>query len=156
MKKKVFGRYFSRSRKAREALFKSLIKAFFLHGKMTTTLAKAKAIQGEIDKIVTLAKKEGLSKEREIAAKLSADRTQVGKITGEIATTFKERAGGFTRIIKLPVRKGDAAEMARIEWAQQIIVKEPPKTKSKKDVKASPKTKKVIVPAKKRLVKKTK
>ena len=93
MKKKVFGRYFSRSRKAREALFKSLIKAFFLHGKMTTTLAKAKAIQGEIDKIVTLAKKEGMSKEREIAAKLSADRVQVRKITNEIATTFKERAG---------------------------------------------------------------
>lgn len=123
---------------------------------MITTLAKAKAIQGEVDKIVTLAKKEGMSKEREIAAKLSASRVQVEKITSEIGATFKERAGGFTRIIKLPVRKGDAAEMARIEWVQEIVTNETPKTKSKKELKVSPKPKKVIAPTKKRQAKKTK
>ena len=123
---------------------------------MTTTLAKAKAIQGEVDKVVTLAKKEGLSKEREIAAKLSAGRVQVEKITSEVAATFKDRAGGFTRIIRLPVRKGDAAEMARIEWVQQITVKETPKVKKNKDLKASPKSKKGVTPPKKRQVKKTK
>lgn len=156
MKKKVFGRYFSRSRKAREALFKSLIKAFVLHGKITTTLAKAKAIQGEIDKLVTLAKKEGMSKEREIAAKLSADRSQVEKITKEIAIAFKQRTSGYTRIIKLPVRKGDAAEMARIEWVDELVKVGPVKTKDKVEKKPSSKTKKIATQTKKKTVKKTK
>lgn len=149
MKKKVFGRYFSRSRKAREALFKSLIKAFFLHGKINTTLAKAKAIQAEIDKTVTLAKKEGISKEREISSKLSADRALVKKITSEIVTSLKGRTSGYTRIIKLGVRKGDAAEMARIEWVDQVVKAEPARVKNEKGKEKKSKTKKVAAPAKK-------
>lgn len=156
MKKKVFGRYFSRSRKAREALFKSLIKAFFLHGKINTTLAKAKAIQAEIDKTVTIAKKEGLSKQKEIAAKLSADRELVEKITKEMAASFKERTSGFTRITKLPVRKGDAAEMARIEWVEQIVKEVRAKSKTKPEKKTTPKVKKTVTKIKKSVVKKSK
>ncbi len=140
MKKKVFGRHFSRSRKAREALFKSLVKDFILHGKMNTTLAKAKAVQKDIDRVVTFAKRTDGSKDREIASLLSADRIFVEKFTKEIAPTFKTRNGGFTRIIKLPSRKGDAAQMARIEWVDAVV--EAPKT-AKKESKV-PKAKKTV------------
>lgn len=156
MKKKVFGRYFSRSRKAREALFKSLIKAFILHGKMVTTLAKAKAIQGEIDKVVTLAKKDSFSKEREIAAKLSADRKLVEKFVKEVSGSFKERAGGFTRIIRLPSRKGDAAQMARVEWVVEIVKETPSKKEATKAENKKEKVKKVKTQTKRKTIKKTK
>lgn len=121
MRKQVFGRHFSRSRKAREALFKSLIKTIILHGKIETTYAKAKAIQGDIDEMVGLAKKGGVSAFREISSALSADRKMVAKLVGD-ATSFKERTSGFTRIVRLPARFGDAAQMARLEWTDQIEV----------------------------------
>lgn len=121
MRKQVFGRHFSRSRKAREALFKSLIKTIILHGKIETTYAKAKAIQGDIDEMVGLAKKGGVSASREISSALSADRKMVAKLVLD-ATSFKERTSGFTRIVRLPARFGDAAQMARLEWTDQVEV----------------------------------
>lgn len=154
MKKKVFGRYFSRSRKAREALFKSLMKALILHGKINTTLAKAKAIQPDVEKLVTLAKKDSTSKEREVASFLRADRALTEKLTKQIVPSFKERKGGFTRIIKLPVRKGDSAEMARIEWTDQIAINEQPKFK--KETKTETKTKKIAQKPKRGTTKRTK
>lgn len=123
---------------------------------MTTTLAKAKAIQGDIDRLVTIVKKESLSKEKEIAAKLSADRKLVEKFTKEVSSSFKERTSGFTRIIKLPSRKGDAAEMARIEWVVEMVKEIPAKKETKKEKKTTPKTKKVATQVKAKTNKKVK
>lgn len=140
MKKKVFGRHFSRSRKAREALFKSLTSAFILHGRIETTFARAKSVQGDIDEMVMWAKAGSVAAQREIASALSANRELVAKLVRDVAS-FKNRGSGFTKITRLPRRFGDAAEMARLEWVDEIAKSE--EVKTKKEVKEKPVTKKL-------------
>lgn len=124
MRKMVFGRKLSRGRKGRTALFRSLVRALVLSGKITTTKARAKAIQGQIDKYVTHAKKGGVALRRKVLAEMGNDRETVDKLFGKIAPTFTGRKSGFTRITLLPRRKGDNAEMARLEWTEVIQEKE--------------------------------
>jgi large subunit ribosomal protein L17 len=121
MRKIVFGRKLSRSRKSRIALFRSLIKALITNGKITTTKAKAKAIQGQADKIITLAKKSDLSARRRALAFLGNDRKVTDFLFTKLAPVFKERQSGFTRITLLPRRKGDNAEMAILEWVEKYV-----------------------------------
>ena len=121
MRKKVFGKQLSRGRKSREALFRSLTKALIDSGKIVTTKAKAKAIQRDLDKLIILAKKDSISARRKISAWLGNNRKYVKKVSSEIMPLFKDRKSGFTRIILLPPRRGDNAEMARIEWTEQIV-----------------------------------
>jgi large subunit ribosomal protein L17 len=129
MNKKVFGRKLSRSRPSREALFVSLVRAMVLNGKMITTHAKAKAIQGNLDKFVTLAKKGDLSSRRRALSKLDNSRDIVEILFKKIAPAFSGRASGYTRLISLPTRKGDNAKMTRIEWTEKIEMKEEEKGK---------------------------
>lgn len=147
MKKMVFGRKLSRGRKAREALFKSLMEALVLRGSITTTKAKAKAIQGDVDKLITLSKKDSVSARRKAAAMLGNNRALALILFEKISKAFATRTSGFTRMILLPRRKGDNAEIARLEWSQKISLeekkeekkgqkKEEPKTESKKTKKA--------------------
>jgi len=95
----------------------------FRHGRIRTTLAKARAVQGEAEKIVTKAKV-GLVKkengqqdvaERRHVAGILYDKAVVRKLFDEIAPTVANRRGGYTRVVKLGPRKGDAAEMAILE-----------------------------------------
>jgi len=151
MRKMVFGRHLSRGRKGREALLRSLIKALVIHGEITTTKAKAKAVQKDAEKIVALAKDGSLAARRRVSAILGGDRKLIETVFGQIGKAFAGRAGGFTRIILLPRRKGDAAEMAEIEWSETIKREEPKKAKKEaekvtKKVEEKPKikTKKVI------------
>ncbi|KKR39404.1 MAG: 50S ribosomal protein L17 [Candidatus Woesebacteria bacterium GW2011_GWB1_40_101] len=144
MRKMVFGRKFSRGQKGRRALFRSLIRALVFYGKITTTKAKAKAIQGDVDKVISLAKEGSLSAQRRILSELANDRDSLEILFNKVAPAFKERTSGFTRIIMLPRRKGDNAEMVRIEWSQEIIDKKSKVKKAKakeKKVKAKPKKK---------------
>jgi large subunit ribosomal protein L17 len=121
MRKMVFGRKLSRGKKSREALFRSLTRAVILDGKIITTMAKAKSIKGQIDKLATLAKEGTLATRRRALAFLANDREATDKLFGPIAKAVFQRNGGFTRIVALPSRKGDAAKMARIEWVDEII-----------------------------------
>jgi len=140
MRKMVFGRKLSRGRKAREALFRSLIKALIISGKITTTKAKVKAIQGEIDKLVTLSKKGSLSAEKRVSAILGNNRVLAQTLSGKIVKAFGARTSGFTRMTLLSRRKGDAAEMARLEWVEKISLEEKkPAVKAKEEPKALPK-----------------
>lgn len=129
MKKKVFGRKLSRSRPAREALFAGLTRAMILEDKIITTKAKAKAVRGDIEKVVTLAKKATLSTRRQAFAMLDNAKDATTKLFGVVAKAFKDRQSGFTRIINLGTRKGDNSEMVRIEWTEQINENIPTKTK---------------------------
>lgn len=129
MRKMVFGRHLSRGRKGREALFRSLAKALIIHGKITTTKARAKAIQKDAEKIVTLAKEGSIAARRRVSAILGGDRKLVATVFGQIEKAFTNKTSGFTRIILLPKRRGDAAEMAIIEWSESIKSEEPKKTK---------------------------
>lgn len=119
MRKMVFGRQFSRGKKGRIALLRSLVRALVLNGKITTTKAKAKAIQGQIDKYLSHAKKGSLGLRRKVLAETGNDRKTVDALFNKIAPAFGERKSGFTRIVALPPRKGDNAQMARLEWVEK-------------------------------------
>ncbi|EKE13559.1 MAG: 50S ribosomal protein L17 [uncultured bacterium] len=148
MNKKVFGRKLSRSRPAREALFASLAKALIMNGKIVTTRAKAKAVIGSVEKMVTLSKKGGLASRRKVLGKLDNKREATEVLFKNIAKAFSEKSSGFVRSISLPRRVGDNAQMVRLEWTEKIEydtkVKE--EKKSKKTIKKEEKKeiKKVI------------
>jgi len=137
MKKKVYGRKLSRGLNARRALFRALIRAIVMHGSIETTKAKAKSVQADIDKLVTLAKVGGINERRRIYAYLGNDRETTDKLIETVKNSFSSRKSGFTRIVKLPRRKGDGAEIAKLEWTDKIQVQEKvqDKKKAKKKVK---------------------
>jgi large subunit ribosomal protein L17 len=144
MNKKVFGRKLSRSRPAREALFSALSRAMILSGKIVTTHAKAKAIQGEVERFVTLAKKGDLSSRRRALARLDNAKDALEALFKNVAPAFSARQSGFTRIISLPRRTGDNAKMVRIEWTETVVKSEEvkkEKVKKEKPVKSEPKAK---------------
>ncbi len=121
MRKKRTGRKFSRKTGPRKALRKSLLRELFLHERITTTEAKAKEIRPRAEKMITKAKVDSLARRRLIAKELSPD--IVKKLFEDIAPRFKERPGGYTRILKLLPRKSDSARMAIIE----LVTKKSPK-----------------------------
>ena len=135
MKKKVFGRQLSRERDTRRALIRSLARALVINGKIVTTKAKAKAIQGYVEKLVTLGKTGGIPARRKLYAVLANDRTIVDFIVERVAPAFNAKKSGFTRIINLPRRLGDNAQMVRFEWTEEVekfAKKEKTKDKKKK------------------------
>lgn len=99
---------------ARKALFRSILTSFFEHGRIETTEAKAKEIRGLADQLITLAKRGDLAARRQAIASLM-DEEVVRKLFGEIAAKYSDRQGGYTRIMKLGTRRGDAAPMVVIE-----------------------------------------
>jgi large subunit ribosomal protein L17 len=120
MKKRKYGRKLSRGRGARKALFRSLVRSLTEHGVIVTTKAKAKSIQPEIDKLVSVAKSGGVVARRRVYAKLGNDRKTTDTIFTQVAPLFKDRTGGFTRIVKTLDRRGDMAKMVRLEWVEDI------------------------------------
>jgi len=121
MIKKIFGKKLSREKTSRNALFISLVVSLVEHGKITTTKAKAKAIIGLVDKLVVLAKKDSLSSKRQVLKKLRGNKVIAHKLWTEIAKTFEKRKSGFTRIVPLSQRKGDMAQMVRLEWVDTVV-----------------------------------
>ena len=97
----------------RKMLFKVLVNNFFLHEKIKTTEAKAKELRSIAEKMITKAKKIDLANRRLLAASLTPKMTK--KIIEDIAPQYKDRAGGYTRIIKLGPRNSDGAKMVIIE-----------------------------------------
>lgn len=131
MKKKVFGRKLSRARSTREALFSSLIRSMILSGNIVTTRSKAKAIQPQLEKIVTLARRGGVSARRRILAKLDNKKDAVNFLFQKTITSFGSRSSGFSRIIPLNRRRGDNAPMVKLEWVDKIALEEPKKEEKK-------------------------
>jgi large subunit ribosomal protein L17 len=98
----------------RWALFRNLLVALFRHERITTTEAKAKAVRGLAEHMVTLAKRESLHARRQVLS-MVPDAKVVGTLFDSIAARFSERNGGYTRIIKLAPRPGDNAPMVLLE-----------------------------------------
>ncbi len=111
-------RRLGRNSGARKALFKSLLAAFFTYGQIETTEAKAKELRKFADKVVTLAKRGDLSARRQ-AIQMVANVEVVHKIFEELPQKFSDREGGYTRILKLGPRRGDAAPMVLMELADK-------------------------------------
>ena len=107
-------RKLGRDSSARKALFRSILTSFFAHGRIETTEAKAKEIRGLADQLITLAKRGDLAARRQAIARL-VDKAVVRKLFDEIAAKYQDRQGGYTRILKLGPRRGDAAPMAILE-----------------------------------------
>lgn len=127
MKKRVFGRKLSRTKNQRQALFRGLISSLFEKGEILTTLSKAKAIKPEAEKLITKAIQGTLTDRRQIHRTLG-NNFLVNRLTDSIAPLFRGRKGGYLRIIKAGVRKGDGAEMAKVAFTEDIsrrIVPEP-------------------------------
>jgi large subunit ribosomal protein L17 len=132
MRKKVFGRKLSRDRGSREALFRSLVRAMLERGKIVTTKAKAKAVQPMLEKLVSMSKTKDVSVIRRTYAFLANDKKSVKTLFNEIADAFKTKNGGYTRLINLPRRLGDNAELMRMEWTEKIEISDKGKVKSDK------------------------
>ena len=115
MRHRVKGRKFGRVRKTRRAFLKSVLRSFVEHEKIETTLARAKSTRILAEKMVTKAKKGGLSRRREIEKMLGPKQTS--KIF-EVSSSFKDRRGGYTRITRTRRRNHDQAEMAVLEFVK--------------------------------------
>ena len=114
MRHRKKGRNLSRSPSHRRALLRNMATSLFRHGRITTTTARAKELRPYAERLVTLARRGDLHARR-LAARRIADREVLGKLFDDIGPRYAERPGGYTRILKLGTRKGDAADMALIE-----------------------------------------
>ncbi|MEW6305148.1 MAG: 50S ribosomal protein L17 [Verrucomicrobiota bacterium] len=126
-----------RTAEHRNAMLANLVCSLIKHKRVTTTLAKAKAARSVADKMVTLGKNGTLHDRRLAAARLHQQANSLGKtraerqawrknsdvvhiLFDELAPAFKERKGGYTRIVKLNQRRGDAADLAILEWVDYV------------------------------------
>ncbi|MXP25913.1 50S ribosomal protein L17 [Altererythrobacter indicus] len=104
----------------RTSLFRNMAAALIKHEQITTTLPKAKELRPYIEKLITLAKRGGLSNRRLAHARL-LDETQLKKLFDTLAERYSDREGGYTRIIKAGYRGSDAAQMAVIELVDRDV-----------------------------------
>jgi len=125
------GRRLGRTTSHRIAMFRNMVTSFLSHERIVTTDAKAKELRPIAEKMITLGKKGDLSAIRQ-AASYIRDKATVTKLFSTIAPRYKDRPGGYTRIIKLGIRPGDAAPLSVIEFVEEEIQKKAPKKKVKK------------------------
>ena len=125
MRHQVAGYRLGRSKAARIALRRNLIKQFFTHERIRTTRAKAAAIRGEAERLITIARNsaeasdaEKVHAQRLVASRLG-DNSLNQRLFEEIAPRFANRPGGYTRMLKLGPRMGDSAEMVLLELVEE-------------------------------------
>ncbi|MGM0420128.1 MAG: 50S ribosomal protein L17 [Bacillota bacterium] len=110
-------RKFGKTSAHRKAMFRNLLTDFFRHERIETSLAKAKDLQPQAEKLITTARKNDLQARRKVAGKLK-DKEVITKLFDEIAPRFSDRPGGYTRVIKMYPRRGDASERALLELVE--------------------------------------
>ena len=120
MRHRMGGRKLQRTSSHRTALFRNMAAALIKHEQITTTLAKAKELRPYTEKLVTLAKKGGLSNRRLAHARLLDD-TQLIKLFDVIGPRYEARSGGYIRVVRAGIRLSDAAEMAIIEFVDRDV-----------------------------------
>lgn len=124
MRHRKAGYKLSRKKGPRIALRRTLINQLFEHERIRTTRAKAKAVRGQAERLITLAKRgnaagdEKMVHARRLAAARMSDGESVKKLFDDIAPRFEARQGGYTRIIKLGPRRSDSAEMVFLELVE--------------------------------------
>ncbi len=127
MRHRVAGRHFSRSTGQRTALRRILMTQLFRYERITTTQAKALAVRSQAEHLLTIAKRGKVKRdaqqpdqhERRLVSAVLTDPDVVRRLFDEIAPRFSERAGGYTRIVKLGPRLGDGAEMVVLELVER-------------------------------------
>ncbi|MCB0342958.1 MAG: 50S ribosomal protein L17 [Pseudobdellovibrionaceae bacterium] len=119
MRHKVTSHSFGRRQGPRKALIRGLVDSLVEHGRIRTTLPKAKELRRHVERAVTIGKKGGLHARRILKARYPNKNTAFS-LVNDIAPRFSERPGGYTRIIKLGARPGDNAPMAFIEFVDYV------------------------------------
>jgi large subunit ribosomal protein L17 len=125
MRHKISGHKLGRQKDERKALRRILIAQLFDHERIRTTRAKAEAIRGQAERLITLAKNGNKAGElkmvhaRRLAAARLGNPGAVRKLFDDIAPRYAERMGGYTRLVKLGLRQGDAAEMVLLELVEE-------------------------------------
>jgi large subunit ribosomal protein L17 len=157
MRHSVFGRKLSRTKNERRRLFAGLIRDLLIHNGITTTIAKAKAVQPLVEKIITKAKK-GTEVDRRRVDAVITNRKLTEALFEDAKTRFSGRTSGFTRIIKLGKKRGDAADIALLSFVDQKVEVETiaPKAAPSKAVKKPKALKKPKAVKKPKALKKTK
>lgn len=125
MRHKIAGKRLSRDKDQRVALRRILVKQLFEHERIQTTRAKAEAIRGQAEKMITLAKRGNKAEGADVvhikrlAMSRLGDKDLVAKLFDDIAPRFENRQGGYTRMVKLGPRYGDSAEMVLLELVEE-------------------------------------
>ncbi|MBU0619459.1 50S ribosomal protein L17 [Patescibacteria group bacterium] len=114
MRHKNTGKILNRKKKPREMMLRNLASSLLMHEKIKTTVVKAKTVKPLVEKLITTSKKGDLTARRKLI-EILPQKMAVKKAIEIFGKKYKERSGGYTRIIKLGCRKGDGAEMASIE-----------------------------------------
>ncbi len=109
-------RKFGREKNQRKAFIRGLIVNLVRHGRIETTLARAKEVRPFVEKLVTLAKEDTVARRRLVASRIMNQDDETAKLFKDYAVKYKDVAGGYTRILKLPTRISDGAEKAVIEF----------------------------------------
>jgi large subunit ribosomal protein L17 len=112
---RIDGRKLSRKTGPRKALYKSLIVAVLRYETIKTTEARAKEVRGQVEHMITLAKEGSLASRRRIISELPNEPLVIDKLLNEIAPKYGDRSSGFTRLVKLGQRAGDAAPIVQLE-----------------------------------------
>ena len=115
MANRIDGRKLGKKTGPRKSLFKNLIVAVLRYERIKTTEAKAKEVSGQVERVITLAKQGSLASRRQIVAELPNEPLVIDKLINEIAPKYTDRTSGFTRIVKIGPRAGDAAPMVQLE-----------------------------------------
>jgi large subunit ribosomal protein L17 len=117
MRHRIAGRKLGRESSHRRALYRNMVTDLLKHEKLVTTEPKAKEIRGIAEKMITLGKKSGLHSYRQAMSYIT-DKKVAEKLFADLAPRYKERPGGYTRIIKLQPRLGDGALMVKLELVE--------------------------------------
>ena len=120
MRHKSGGRKLQRTGAHRIAMFRNMSASLIKHEQITTTVAKAKELRPYVEKLITLAKRGGLANRRLAMSRLMDD-TQLVKLFDVLAERYKDRSGGYTRIVKAGIRASDAAPIAIIEFVDRDV-----------------------------------
>ena len=120
MRHRKVGRYLSRTGSHRRAMFSNMVNSLFLHEQIKTTLPKAKELRRFAEPLITLGKTSSVANRRLAFSKLR-DRDIVGKLFDDLGPHFKDRPGGYLRILKCGYRAGDAAPMAYVQLVDRDL-----------------------------------
>ncbi len=133
-----FGSKLGRTTSHRKAMLRTMVTSLLKHEKIQTTDMKAKELKKVADKMISLGKRGDLHARRQAAAYVR-ERDMVGKLFGDLSERYKERAGGYTRIVKSGYRAGDNAPMSIIEFVRDTEAEKPKKADKPKNKAQAPK-----------------
>ena len=126
------GRKLNMSATHRKAMFRNMATSLLIHEKIRTTLPRAKELRRRVERLITLGRRGDLHARRLVMRDIK-DRKAVARLFDDIGPRFTERPGGYTRIVRIGLRTGDAAQIAQIELMPAEVKKSASKSKAKKD-----------------------